>query len=187
MIEIKQTEDDDGGFVTLASLLINGVVRRHDAEKLYLIHIKNWFDRKWLEFSGKVLGQLGVWKSRTTYPPFNPNRVLSERLLVREVVSDAVRERSRRPLHIWQPSSNNLYRPIPDDPVVYAWYSSGTERNERGSAMVYVGNAEHWYASFIKRDNWQVHRFAGISRAEFDSYMKACGAESDSETISDTH
>lgn len=75
MIEIKRTEDDDSEFVTLVSRLISGVVLRHDAEKLYLVHIKNWFDHKWLEFSGKVLGALGVWQRRMTYPPFNPNRV----------------------------------------------------------------------------------------------------------------
>lgn len=53
--------------------------------------------------------------------------------------------------------------------------------------MVYVGREEHWYASFIKKDTWRVHRFREISRAEFDSYMKAGGGESDSETITNTH
>ncbi len=187
MFEIKCTEDDDGEFVRLVSCLINGVVRRHDAEKLYLVHIKNWFDHKWLEFSGKVLGALEVWQKRTTYPPFHPNRVVSEKLLVRKETGDTHEKSSHRPLHGWQSSSSNLGRPIPEELIVYAWYSSRTQRNDRGSAMVYVGQAEHWYVSFIKKDVWQVHRFEGISRAEFDSYMKAGGTESDSETATDAH
>ena len=57
---------------------LDAAVANYRPAEIYLVCIDRWFDAKWLNFSGKVLGALGVWRSRTTIPPFHPHRVLGE-------------------------------------------------------------------------------------------------------------
>ena len=59
-------------------------------DEIMIIKIKNWYDHKWLNYSGKKIihfentlnpdkvALTHDWKENVTLPPFNPNRVLSE-------------------------------------------------------------------------------------------------------------
>ncbi len=180
MIEIKRTEDDDSEFVTLVSQLVNGVLTRQKPEIVFVIHLDNWFGHKWYRFSGGYGRGMEI-------PKFNPNRVLSQKSLIKSATDGSYRQEEMEPLHCVGTRAGGHDKRRPDDSTVYVWYSSRTLKNLEGSVMVYAGQPEHWYASFVKEDAWRQHRVEGVSRAEFDSYMKAGGAESDSETISDTH
>ncbi len=78
--------DDAPDFVRQVEQVANGVIRRHAPETLVLIKIDNYFGSKWLGFSGKALGLLGVWHNPDYHPanniripPFVPNRVVSQR------------------------------------------------------------------------------------------------------------
>src|SRR5260370_30312598 len=80
-MEIAPQVDDAVEFVVLVEACVNGDLRVHKPKELVLIHIDNWFSQKWLHFSGKALGSVGVWQrdQNLTVPPFVPNRVRSER------------------------------------------------------------------------------------------------------------
>src|SRR5580692_2534508 len=85
-MKIRPEIDDAPDFVRLIEQVANGVIRRHSPETLVLIKIDNYFSSKWLGFSGKTLGALGVWHNPSYHsandvriPPFVPNRVVSQR------------------------------------------------------------------------------------------------------------
>lgn len=78
--------DDAPDFGRQVEQVANGVIRLHAPETLVLIKIDNFFGAKWLGFSGKALGAIGVWFNPSSnpanivrIPPFVPNRVVSQR------------------------------------------------------------------------------------------------------------
>ena len=68
--------DDAPDFIGHVEQVVNGVVRRHLPETLVLIKINNWFGSKWLGFSGKALGALGVWNKPRNEPADNTFRAV---------------------------------------------------------------------------------------------------------------
>jgi hypothetical protein len=44
-----------------------------NTKQTYVVKIDNWFGKRWLGFSGKALGALGVRKKKLTLPPFHPH------------------------------------------------------------------------------------------------------------------
>ena len=44
--------NDDPGFLNCVDRLLAALIERHSPEELYLVRIANWFDHKWLRFSG---------------------------------------------------------------------------------------------------------------------------------------
>ena len=45
-------ETDDPGFVEVLNSVVQGLVSQHQPETVWIIQIDNWFDHKWLMFSG---------------------------------------------------------------------------------------------------------------------------------------
>jgi hypothetical protein len=97
MIRIADGLTDDSDFLGLLGSLVGGLVARLNPEEVWIVHIDNWFDHKWLEFSGtgtvpsklprmfKTLGippdmlasdKVAFYKKKVTFPPFTPNRIL---------------------------------------------------------------------------------------------------------------
>jgi hypothetical protein len=74
MIELVPTEQDDAAFLTLTQRIVNGVIAILEMREVYLVHVDNWFDHKWL-------GWWSSWEHKELkklyLPPFNPNRVRS--------------------------------------------------------------------------------------------------------------
>jgi hypothetical protein len=174
MMNLKPTKTDDPNFVELVSQLLRSLIRLNKPEEVFVVNIDHWFDHKWQYFSGKILGALGVWKSRLTVPPFDPGRVIREMHFRLDPATNSYREETRKPLHIDQWSVRNLNRFINDvsDSGVFIWYSGNTERGDRASLMVYVVNSEGlfpWYASLVKRDGWKLNKVRGISRAQLEA------------------
>src|ERR1035441_403754 len=60
-MKITPEIDDSPDFVRQVEQVVNGVICLHAPETLVLIKIDNYFGSKWLGFSGKALGALGVW------------------------------------------------------------------------------------------------------------------------------
>src|SRR5688500_18904807 len=110
MIELKATESDDPHFTVTVSQILSSALNCYKPEKVYVVHLDNWFDHKWNAFAAVVLLQFGVWRApdlRT--PPFNPNRVISQshfrlddKTKTDYIACDAP------PLHIQQSSISNL-------------------------------------------------------------------------------
>jgi hypothetical protein len=191
-IHIAVTETDDPAFIEALTALILGYTEAHRPEQLWVIHIDNWFDHKWLRFSGTVavpLGvplqrygsvKFGVWRDKLTFPPFNPNRVNSQCSYVRrdndylEVAVPQLPHDMKR-----QRSGSNLDRRIENlnGPGCFVWYSGNTAANGRGSVMLYNVKsdiAECWFAAFRREQcSWTVSASKGADRRYVESLVGA--------------
>ena len=187
-IHIAVTETDDPAFIEKLTALILVYTASHIPEQVWIIHIDNWFDHKWLRFSGTVavpMGvplqrygsvKFGVWRDKLTFPPFNPNRVISQSSYVRrdndyvEVALPQLPHDTQR-----QRSESNLDRRIANLNGLgcFVWYSGNTVANGRGSIMLYdvkSNEAECWFAAF-KRDecSWKISATKGADRGYVES------------------
>ena len=177
MVAINATERDDARFVELVNRVLDSAVRLYRPDDVYIVQIDHWFDHKWLAFSGKALGALGVSKARLTLPPFNPNRV------VRQVYYEAGAPgaatyslASSPPLHIDQWSDANMQRFVDrvSESGLFVWYSGDTEPSDAASLMLYRvggGEASGWYASFKDKGGWMLNKVGGISRRELSALL----------------
>lgn len=177
MIELAKGKNDDPAFITLAQSIVNELASQHRPSELFVVGVDNWFDHKWVGFSGKVLGALGVWKRHLTVPPFVPSRVIGERHFVPDTVQEAYREvATETRIHVSGPSTDNLNRRVksvaPD--AVLIWYSGNTACNHRGCVMAYVPDVDGywtWYVGMTKGDDWRASDLKGISRVELQRLL----------------
>jgi hypothetical protein len=163
-IELLAETDDDVSFVAYAECLIAGVLQTYRPDEAWIIKIDHWFDHKWLRFSGKVLGALGVRQRHLTVPPFVANRLVRQRRYILDKESDGYhRAKSSRGLHHRGPSAGNLNRrlaQIAPHAAVF-WYAGDTRETGRASVMGYVpvdGPYWSWFVSLERRDHWKVTR-----------------------------
>ena len=168
---ITLTDNDDPRFMALASQLLDAAVTASRPSEIYLIRIDQWFDAKWLNFSGKVLGALGVHGRPITVPPFHPHRVVSESHFSAALDSGIFVPTPVLPLHIAQRSDQNLKRSITgvSPSAIFFWFSASTLDLDRGSTMLYrtnQGEVSSWYASFHRSPTWRLDRHRGISPTE---------------------
>jgi len=182
MTLVLEAEVDDAVvFVEAVLAAIGSVSADLRPERVHLVRVKNWFDSKWLWFSGvgRALSD-GLStehpdteveefrQEEVTFPPFAPGRILSESLWLR---SGQTYERPLdfRPIHEKErrQSARNLQRRIRDagDSALYLWYSSNTGLNGQGSVMAYSvldGRVVGWYIALVERPHrWAVAKISG--------------------------
>ncbi len=178
LIVVNETEHDDPRFVAIVERTLNETVRLHQPGEVYVIQIDNWFDHKWLEFSGTVLHEVAIWKSELTLPPFQPARIVSQSHYRAANPSPPLYEiMPSRALHITQQSSRNLRRTLKQISLsgVFVWYSSATKSTKRGSLMIYTidnKDANARYASFVKDRDWIINKVKGISGQELSKILE---------------
>jgi hypothetical protein len=168
VIELVPTEHDDVAFLALAQRITNGAIVALGMREVFLVHVDNWFDHKWLGWWSRKDEVLRV-------PTFTPNRVCSEKHFHWNAESSAWEDVGlRRPLHIRQPGRSWLAQPIDriSTSAALIWYSGNTATNEAGSLMLYVSGAEgySWYASFRKSAEWAVVDEYRITRRELSAF-----------------
>jgi hypothetical protein len=174
-MRLNTTSEDDPAFVRVATSILDCVVAQCTPQIVVGIQIDNWFDHKWLKFSGKVHGALGIWRKELMIPPFNPNRVKSQ--TVYRLGERGEYEEIEAPLlHIVQPSSANLNRQLKQatDSGVFAWWTSNTVAHGKGSVMVYthIGKeTSSWFASFERGPEWRISKTKGISVEVIKRFM----------------
>jgi hypothetical protein len=76
----------------------------------------------------------------------------------------------------YERSAMNLHRRVKDHSksAIYVWYSSETDKNKRGSLMVYRVKDDAvitWYASFLYDDSWRLDHTKGIDREFIHQYI----------------
>jgi hypothetical protein len=156
------------------------------------VEVDNWFDHKWLDFSG--IGRVGFFESfrleidtahdefrqdKTTLPPFSPKRVIEQHYFVRDqkgFYSPSTRIARVHGKEL-RPSSVNLHQRIVDhaESALLLWFSSNTKVNRRGSIMVYEVNGSvvnTWYAGLDKETEWRVLKTKGITRQQITSLIR---------------
>jgi hypothetical protein len=172
---ISMQQGDSPEFIDKARAIAIGVAQEYKPARIYVIRIDNWFGPKWLHFAGKFIAgkhaAIGVHKTRLHVPPFVPNRVVSQEAYSLDEGAASYGHTDARPLHLVQPSRQNLTRFI--DRVtksgVFIWFSGGSEQANIGSIMVYVvaGDSQSsWYASFQRGTTWKINKVAGLSNSE---------------------
>ncbi len=180
-ISLAACDTDDPAYLARITALLAGITAERDFRKLHLLQLDNWFDHKWLGFSGEVMGSVGVWQSgdRLTIPAFHPNRVVSQRDFTREDAKSELEESTpAKQLHIKQPSVRNLQRhvEIVAGRAAILWYTGRTLSNGKGAAMAYLPREEGyetWYASLVRKESWVVDKTKQISKAAFEELGSA--------------
>jgi len=179
MIELVPAELDDVAFLSLVQRIVNGAISSLQVREVYLVHIDNWFDHKWL-------GWWSSWKHKELkvlyVPPFNPNRVRSQKHFLWDGNSSRWTLTGQgKNLHLRQPGRRSSRRQKLDQvssSAAFIWYSGNTVTNKAGSVMLYLSGAEGyaWYASFTKREHWKVDDGFLITRRELVSFEE-CGRQ----------
>jgi hypothetical protein len=183
-IQLAASETDDPGFIELLNSLVKGLLADQTPEELWIVRIDNWFDHKWLGFSGMgaiasdfpIAGyetvKAGSYQEKVTFPPFTPNRIVGQWSFMRQ--GDDYTEAPLPALpHDMErkPSEMNLRRRIQDfaRSACFVWYSGNTLANGRGSVMVYNIAADQvgcWFAAFHRELAWKLHATKGASRGD---------------------
>lgn len=179
MIEIKFDNTDAEGFKEIVNTIVGNLIKTFNPDEISIVRIKNWFDHKWLNYSGKQILKYDTethpsipfvlepyWNKEITVPPFNPNRVISESGHRKKGTSNALFEEA---LHKFQWSTENrnnlISRRINNGLCI--WISSNSETNRQGSLMVYQikdSEIQSWYASIEENDDWKVTKTKGIDK-----------------------
>ena len=188
-ISIPSGLTDDNDFVHLVNALLNGLLIQQSPEQLWVIQIDNWFDHKWLRYSGSgtvaspfpanwdssfmdrfASVKEQFWRDKLTFPPFTPERVVNQWSFQRS--SGAYVEAALPKLPHRQSRSrshSNLNRRVENlaESASFVWFSGNTLKNGRGSIMVYsVGRDEPvcWFAAFVRKPSWILERTKGIDQ-----------------------
>lgn len=171
---------NDPEFLNIISGIIQGVADVHHPGNIVVIRINNWFGSKWLGFSGKMLGALGVWTRDLVIPPFVPNRVQSICTFQRLKENPQYQKSNFTPqVHTRQTSSDNFQRKLKRNQT-YFWYSANSKQNRQGSLMAYVaGDDSHWpwYLGFEKSTEWKIKETKGISLHQVQTFQNTKSIE----------
>ncbi|MEZ5014948.1 MAG: hypothetical protein R2794_11715 [Chitinophagales bacterium] len=180
MIDLSRYDNDDPDFIFTIEIIIRYKVDKWKPRDLYITRIDNWFDDKWLRFSGKIFSGLSIWKLKdVTVPPFHPNRVVSCDFY--QLGNDSYKKQELiKPLHIIQTSKENPNRKIADitDNGLFIWFSSNSKTNNIGTLMGYLGHDSECYTFYISLTgdkNWNVHKTIGISTKEIHDILGTTG------------
>lgn len=177
---------DDNDFIDVLNSLLKGLLNQQAPEELWVIQIDNWFDHKWLRYSGSgsipskfpaswstsfmdrfASVKEQFWQDKLTFPPFAPDRVLGQWSFLRSnqdyveaPLPKLPHSKSRRRSH------SNLHKRAEDfvSSASFVWYSGNTLKNGRGSVMVYILGAQKpicWFASFRRDNGWNLERTKG--------------------------
>ncbi len=190
-LDISINATDDTRFVELVRNVITELVCQSSPKQVFVMKVDNWFDHKWLDFSG--IGSVGFFwglnapdtaldpfsQDKTTFPPFNPNRIVGEWYFLRDANGEYLPSLDAPLVHQrkYVLSAQNLQNRVThfSDSAIFVWLSSNTKSNARGSLMVYEvsGSEVHtWYAGFVQKGDWTVLQTKGISREEVTSLAK---------------
>jgi hypothetical protein len=162
---ITSDQDDAPKFIAEVQNLVDGLLRTYAPPAVVILKINNWFGPRWLKFSGKALGALGVWKKRLTIPPFVPNRVVSQVTYAGASYDEIV---VRNPIHIRTKGMMTLKRYVEDvaPGAAIIWYSGRSGKSGQGSMMAYVPSTDDYlplYVRWVIRDSWRVSQAIGIT------------------------
>tara|TARA_R110000868_G_C10595544_1_gene739977 strand:+ start:46 stop:621 length:576 start_codon:yes stop_codon:yes gene_type:complete len=179
MLKIKFDTTDDNGFTEIVKSIITNLILSLNPDEISIVRIKNWFDHKWLNYSGKEIREYDTgkgamipfvlepfWNKEITIPPFTPNRVLNESFYR---LKGKVNPKFEELTHIWQRSMDNKKRLISErtESGLCIWISSNSVANGQGSLMVYQikdSDILTWYVKIENKNGWKITKAKGIDK-----------------------
>lgn len=176
---LEREKSDDQRFLDRVSEIVAGVATLHPSPYVRIHKIDNWFDHKWLEFSGVVMTQVGYWNKHLTVPPFHPNRIAKRWQFVRtEQTGEYELSENSPDIHYAGPSGNNLHRMVQQIAPLTSvfWLSGNSALSGRASLMAYVPIENDWwpwFVSFSRESNWEIIRRKQIHDYEIRRLLDA--------------
>jgi hypothetical protein len=187
--EILLTDENDApDFIKIIKEISLYFIVNNEYKVFVFTKIKNWFDHKWLNYSGNAVVYFGwgdfsggidsvledKWQDKITLPPFNPNRVIQTKAIIRKEQEIKIINPT---IHKFQMSSDNLHNRMIDysSNGLFIWYSSNSEINKKGSLMIYIVQNEEvntFYTSIEQVDKWKISKTKGISLVELNSILQ---------------
>ncbi len=174
---ISKDRDDQVLFIENLNKIICHSVNSYNTKDIFITKIDNWFDQKWMCFSGTLMHEISIWAiSEIKIPPFHPNRVRDTSFYEKQ--DDLyVKSELQSPLHIFQKGSANLKRKIIDITTdgLLIWYSGNSESNEVGTIMIYIVKEEECQPLFItfkKGKDWNASQTSGILMKEVKEILE---------------
>jgi hypothetical protein len=179
---------DDPMFLNHIDTAISGSIEKRRPTDLYLIRVDNWFDHKWLNYSGR--GRVRrkefsaevcldhFWRDQLTFPPFTPKRIVSETyfcLTSKDYYQEQASSFRVHPRRLAR-SAKNLHRRVGtfSKSAVYIWFSCCSAATGRASIMLYEsidGSMATWYASLENRGRWMLGQVKGAPRESVAELM----------------
>lgn len=161
----KTFSQDDTNFIDMANAIILGISIKYNINTIRIYRIDNWFSSKWLGFSHKILGAIGVHSGNNlTIPPFVDNRLTAQsKFIFVEKTKTYMYEGIGEDIHHIGTSSDNRHNKITEVAPKNAlfWFSGNSKTNNRGSIMGYVPSVDceygYWgfYLAFSKNSEWK--------------------------------
>jgi hypothetical protein len=176
MIEIPTNTRDNPDYIRNVERIFNNRISKWTPKDLYVTRIDNWFDEKWVKFSGTIMHEISIHKLvDITVPPFHPNRV-EKSDFYRKANGAYGKQKVGKRLHIIQESTNNLKRKISDfsDNGLFLWYSGNTMTNKKGSLMGYFVMEEDcftFYLTLTMDKNWNAEKAIGLRKKEIQTIL----------------
>ncbi len=188
-------EDGDAvDFIAIANAIMDELVIQYAVKEVVFVKIKNWFDQKWLNYSGNTVvpfdfgglrghghntAKESVWRDKISIPPFHPHRVLASKFFVLEHTGN---KKIQKRIHQYHTSNDNIHNRIENytsDGLVL-WFSSNSESLQKGSLMAYRvqnGIVHTWYATIENQNGWKPTKTKGISLDIIKSYLRFMNIE----------
>lgn len=165
ILELPAFTDDDVQFLARVDRVVRGVAAMYSPEHIQVHRVDNWFGDKWLQFSGKALGALGVWdRSNVVIPPFVPNRITAQSRFTKIRDGIYVYDGTGKQIHRSKPSRDNLVnrvrQTIPETALF--WFTGNSKQNGRGAIMGYTPCPPDkywgWYLGYSVSSEWQLSK-----------------------------
>ncbi|MBI1307600.1 MAG: hypothetical protein GC181_13440 [Bacteroidetes bacterium] len=186
--KIQVEKGDSQEFIDIVNAIMGSLIFQYSIKEVVFVKIKNWFDHKWLNYSGQTVVPFdfggmkdqidaaleNVWREKISVPPFNPNRVVYSKFFIKQ---DTGNEKIKKTLHRRRSSKDNIHNRIAEytSNGLFIWFSSNTQINQRGSIMAYRVKDDQvftWYATVEKIGIWQITKTKGIGLNELKAYIK---------------
>lgn len=174
---LTEKQNDNPNFILNCEKIIQNRINLWNPTDIYVTRIDNWFDGKWMEFSGTLMSGLSIWKGETTIPPFHPNRVESSEFYKKTAEHYAKKENPKS-LHIYQESKDNLKRYVSEftNDGLFVWYSGNSKVNEVGTLMCYLvreSGCQPFFITLSGKKEWNVSQTKGILRKEIQAIIES--------------
>ncbi|PCJ64887.1 MAG: hypothetical protein COA58_11480 [Bacteroidetes bacterium] len=173
---LTKKDNDNPNFILNCEKIIQNRIELWKPNDVFVNRIDNWFDEKWMKFSGTIMSELSIWKGETTIPPFHPNRIESSDFY-QKAAEQYMKKENLKTLHIYQESKNNLKRYLSEftNDGLFIWYSGNSKVNDLGTLMCYLvtkSECQPFFITLSKKNEWNVSQTKGILRKEIQTIIE---------------
>lgn len=153
-LRLSRSVADDPDFVDAIELLISGFIKSSTLEHFAVVKIDNWFDDKWVNFTG-------VLRSYSGYPEFHYAADIPRTYTRTKALPPFARSRVEELWTIGEPRENAAG-------VFY--FTGNSKENGRGALLASIPVPGHrtweWYVGFANPPDWRPVRFKNVARNE---------------------